>query len=77
MLYCMTGKSTATNTIVEPTIDYRKRCEALYLSHYNRDTNVGIFIMETYLRVDDCDYIYYVANLLIIIEIYDKNISFA
>ena len=44
MLYCMTGKSTATNTIVEPTIDYRKRCEALYLSHYNRDNNVGIVI---------------------------------
>ena len=30
--------------------------------------------MEKYLRVDDSDYIYYVANLLIIIEIYDKKI---
>ena len=29
--------------------------------------------MEKYLRVDDCDYILYVANPLIIIEIYDKK----
>ena len=34
----------------------------------------GHLIMEKYLRVDDCDYILYVANPLIIIEIYEKTL---
>ena len=51
--------------------------QVLMLAEYLFESKVGFgsryLIMEKYLRVDDCDYILYVANLLIIIEIYDKK----
>ena len=51
--------------------------QVFMLAEYLFESKVGFgsryLIMEKYLRVDDCDYILYVANLLIIIEIYDKK----